>query len=514
MYIWSLAWWPHALLHGENPFYTHVLWAPNGANLAWATSIPTLAIPLTPVTLAFGPVLSYNVACILMPALDAWAAFLLCRALTRRTLPSLVGGYLFGFSSYVLAGELSHVHSAAVFPLPLGALLILRFWRHELGARAFALLFGGLVALQLGLSTEILLQLTIVIAIGLLLAFAILGGWRRHVLELVPPLIAAYAFAGVVALPFVYYLLSGNESPPNPGAQSFTADLANFVVPTKATVGGWWSGDIASHFPGNDVERGAYLGLPALVIVVLFAVRARRNRGTRLLALIPVVVLLSLGSWFTVDGHRLFRLPWAAVAHRSVFVNVMPVRFAVFCVLIVAVVVALWISSRPAGSRLRLVLPSLAVLAVVPNLAWRGWACGADVPMLFRTEAVRHCIPQNANVIVFPSGPRGDSMIWQAESGFWFRIAGGYITPSIPASFLHPAEITHLTTNDHPSEITVAAVRELARIKGVSAVVLDSDDAAVWAPILRPLGKPQAVGGTLIYRLRDKSQAAACSMTE
>ena len=37
IFIWSFAWWPHALLHGENPFVTHAIWAPSGLNLAWTT---------------------------------------------------------------------------------------------------------------------------------------------------------------------------------------------------------------------------------------------------------------------------------------------------------------------------------------------------------------------------------------------------------------------------------------------------------------------------------------------
>ncbi len=66
IFIWSLGWWPHALLHGENPLYTHAIWAPDGFNLAWATTMPALSIALAPLTLAFGPVFAYNVACVLI----------------------------------------------------------------------------------------------------------------------------------------------------------------------------------------------------------------------------------------------------------------------------------------------------------------------------------------------------------------------------------------------------------------------------------------------------------------
>ncbi|HTO26787.1 MAG TPA: hypothetical protein VMJ49_12850, partial [Gaiellaceae bacterium] len=83
-FIWLFAWWPHAILHGMNPFVTHAAWAPSGVNLAWTALLPGPALLFAPLTLAVGPVLSYSIAAVLMPAITAWAAFLLCRHLTRQ----------------------------------------------------------------------------------------------------------------------------------------------------------------------------------------------------------------------------------------------------------------------------------------------------------------------------------------------------------------------------------------------------------------------------------------------
>jgi hypothetical protein len=110
-----------------------------GVNLAWTTSVPGLAFPFAPLTLVFGPVVAYNVAAVLMPALDAWTAFLLCRYLTRSWWPSLLGGYVFGFSGYLVAQEETNLHLTAVFLLPVAALLVVRFLDGDLGATAFAL---------------------------------------------------------------------------------------------------------------------------------------------------------------------------------------------------------------------------------------------------------------------------------------------------------------------------------------------------------------------------------------
>ena len=499
--IWAFAWWPHAIAHGLNPFYTHAIWAPDGINLAWTTSMPGLALPFTPVTLAFGPLFAYNVACILMPALSAWTAFLLCRYLTSETLPALVGGYLFGFSSYLLSAELSHIHTAAVFLLPVVALLVVRFLRDDIRTWIFVLALAAALAWQATLSTEILFLLTLGLLVSLVAAAVFVRDTRTQLRRLLVPLGAAYALAAVAVSPLVYFVVTSSQQTPNPDAAAFSGDLLNFVVPTRASLGGWWSAGISAHFPANDIERGAYLGLPLLVILAWYWLANRRQPAARLLfVLFVAAVVATLGSWLTVDGDRLFKLPWTLVADRRLFENVMPVRFSVFCALLGAVVAALWLASTRRRWT-RIVLAAAALVAVAPNLSWGAWSRRPDVPALFTTGAYRDCIPRDANVIVFPVGPRGDSMIWQADSHFWFRMAGGYITPTVPPSFTHPAGIQHLTTADRPSEVTPAAVRELARLKSASTVVLDARAARTWLPILRPLGPPQRAEGAFVYHL-------------
>src|SRR4051794_16431735 len=96
IFIWSLAWWPHAVLHGQNPYVTAALWAPAGINLAWATSVPALAVALAPLTLGLSSFGAYNTAAVLAPALAAWSCFLLCRRATGAPWPSFAGGLLFG----------------------------------------------------------------------------------------------------------------------------------------------------------------------------------------------------------------------------------------------------------------------------------------------------------------------------------------------------------------------------------------------------------------------------------
>jgi hypothetical protein len=512
IFIWSFAWFPHALLHGENPFVTHAIWAPSGFDLAWATSVPALAVAFAPLTLAFGAIFSFDAACIVVAALDAWAAFLLCRALTGRLWPSLLGGYLFGFSSYVLAAELDHLHTAAVFVLPLAALCVLRHLEGRLSGRRLAVELGLLVALQAYLAVEILFTATCALLAGLVLAFALVPGVRARVARIAVPLAGAYALAGVLAAPLLYFMLSSFGSRPPAGAETYVSDAANLVVPTNVSFGGWWSAGVAAHFPGNDIERGAYLGLPALVIVAWFLARRWRTPAARFLGAALVLALLaSFGSWLTVDGHRLVSLPWLHLAARPLFDDVMPARLAVYVALAAAATVACWAASTLAPARVRVALAVLAVLTVAPNFSWKAWAARPEVPHLFTSALVRACIPRGANVLALPFGPRGDSLLWQEESGFWFRIAGGYISPAPPAQFSAPPSVQRIAADDLPPKVTVASLRLFVRAKAVSVVVLDARAEPFWRPLLRELASPQAVGGALVYRLDGAAAPAGCA---
>src|SRR3954453_20030626 len=231
VFIWSLAWWPHAVLHGQNPLVTKAIWVPDGVNLAWTQSAPGLAVALAPLTLAAGPIVAYNVAALLMPALAAWTAFLLCRHITGATWPSLVGGYLFGFSTYMLGGTLAHVQTTAVFIVPLVALTVLRVFEGELGRRALGFRLGLLLAAQALLETEILFTMALALAVALFLVAIFIPNARTTLRSLAVPLCGAYVLAAVLVSPLLYYLLVGASSGKPPENDVFVGDALNFVVP-------------------------------------------------------------------------------------------------------------------------------------------------------------------------------------------------------------------------------------------------------------------------------------------
>ena len=131
-----------------------------------------------------------------------------------------------------------------------------------------------------------------------------------------------------------------------------------------------------------------------------------------MLAGFAVALIASFGVWLTVNGHRVTTLPWEHVSYRPLFNNVLPSRLMLFVVLVVAISVALWMSSTRGW--LTIVLPVLAVISLVPNPTADAFRTAAYVPRFFRGDDLWRCVAPNETVLIFPQAHRGNSMLWQA----------------------------------------------------------------------------------------------------
>ena len=233
-----------------------------------------------------------------------------------------------------------------------------------------------------------------------------------------------------------------------------------------------------------------------------FGLRRGRSPGGRfLLAALVLASIASLGSWLTVDGHRLFSLPWLHLAYRPLFTDLVPSRLTVYAALAASVIVALWADADTPGPRVRVGACALAVLAILPNVSLGQWARRPAVPALLTSGLTRACLTRGENVLALPYGPRGDSMLWQVDAGFWFRMAGGYIAPYPPPAYTRPPSIQRIAADDLPPKVTVASLRLFVRRERVGAVVLDARREPFWRPLLARLARPQSLGGVLLYRL-------------
>jgi hypothetical protein len=502
LFVWMLAWWPHAILHGTNPVAAHVVWWPQGTNLAWDTSIPGLALLVAPVTLLGGPVLAYNTLAVVLPALAAWTAYLLCRHLTHAFWPSLAGGYLFGFSAYVLGQTEGHLHMTSVFGVPLIALVLVRYVEGSLIGARFVLALAVLLALQISFSTELAFTLTLAIAVSIVVAAIVVPASRHRLRLLLGPLLLAYVVAALLMAPFLGYALLHIQRGAIHLPEKYPADLLNLVIPTRLTaLGSSWTRSVSGGFRGNTGENGAYLGVVWLVILGWFAWSFRRVATARLLvALLAIGVVVELGPRLTVDGHYSITLPWRLVSGLPLFNNILPVRISMFVALAASVCVAWWASSRRAPRAARVVLTALAIVTVVPSLWLDAWHMHPDRPAFFTQGTYRTCLEPNDSVLMLPFPHRSDAMLWQAETGFAFRMANGYVNSVIPEGVPDVPFVRRLKSSRVPAG--PQPLLAWARAQGVTKIVAAGPGAGAWVRLLSPAVRPQRLGGVDLFDLR------------
>lgn len=504
IYTWNLVWWPHALLHGLNPFMTDALFAPNRVDLGGEPGLmPGAAVVAAPVTLLAGPIVSYNLLTLASPMLAAFFAFLLCRYVSGSFAAGLVGGYVFGFSTYMLGQMLGHLNLVLTFPIPAAVYLALRLFDGRIGERRFIALMALTLAALLLFSTELVTTLVVLGAIAFVVAWALAPADRQRVIALVRPILVAGALAALVTSPVIYYGLKGNMRAGFQGNGELGGDALGFLVPTIVTrFGRKYFADVAASFTvGNFAEGSVYVGLPLVLIVARYTITRWRLASTRILAaMLALVVVLVLGSHLHIAGKPTIPLPWQLIDH-SLVRELTPARLGVYMFLIVAVIAAMWLGQPRTGRWLaaKWAMTAVAIAFLLPNISSGLWRSRPPNPPFFATREYRSVLRRGETALVLPFGNFGFSMLWQADTDMWFRMAGGYLwrepTPDYVADPLLPA----LYGQAKPSPAIVSAF--LLR-RHVGAVIIGPGAPPGWPGALAALGlKPISLGGVLFYKV-------------
>ncbi len=505
-FMWALDWWPHALVHGLNPFVTHYAWAPTGFDVARSTTIPTAAFVMAPITALFGPIVSYNVLSILSPALSAFTAYLLCRRIAGRELPAIVGGYLFGFGTYQLAQLVGHINLTLVFLVPVAVLLAIRRADGDLSRRRYVLALAAVFVLQAGLSTEVLSTGVMLGVVMLVVARLWPRGPGRAVMNgLIRDTFIAGFLAIVVASPFLYYALFSGSFPQGlPGlADALGLDLLNPLFPTPITLFGSKSfAALSATFEGNNIaEADGYLSLPLLIAYVAWLATTRRRflAGMSLFAA-ALSLLAALGGHLHVAGQETIALPYSWIDTLPIFNFITPSRFVMYTTLAISVGVAAWLAEEGGRRAVRWGLVGLTIIALYPNIGADYWNEAPANPAFFRTPSLyKHYLTRDEMVIVLPYGADDNSMLWQAETGFYFRMPEGYFGNAAPSAFNNQPAVGELGGG----MITNTSVfRQFVRQFGVRAIMIRANQTGAFPAELADLGlHPVQVGGVLFYEI-------------
>jgi hypothetical protein len=516
---WFMAWPAYALRHGDALFFSTRALHPYGINLPANTSFLAISVPLAPVTWAFGPVASLNVAATLAPVATALSARALLLRWTTWQPAAFLAGLFYGFSPFVIENlTLQHVEFATLVVPPL------LFWcldellvRQRGRAWVWGLALGGLGTLQFFLSSELLVVCILAAAIGTgLLVVAGLVRDRRAVMARLGHAATGLATAGLTGLVLLaypaWYAVAGPRALPAqvyPDIQYFGSAWKTLLLPADARDRGPNAVlETYGYFGSHPVLLG-YLGLGTAAVLLVGLVWFRRDgRLWFCAAMLVVLELLSLGAvaW-----------PWRLFDHLPLIENVVPDRIAGIADLFAAVMLGVvldraraWGPAAPGRHVPRpgtLVAWALAATALLPlALLYRlpFTTRPVDVPRWFTT--VGTTVPTTDVVLTYPYASSGlrAPMTWQAVGGLrWSLVGGGSITPTPPA---HPSarqrsnaraalDLENLSDGYLPlptgRPVESARLRLALHAWGVTTVVVPSE--AGWPPALRGRSVPVAV---------------------
>jgi hypothetical protein len=515
-YIWAWRWWTYAVSHGLNPLYTYQIGAPTGNNLAWATTSPAAALLVAPLTAAFGPALSFNLTLLLAPPASAWATFIAARRLTGKFWAALPAGIVYAFNVYTLAHEVSGQPNLTVnLLLPLLVYLVVRWWDGTLGRMGYVIWAAVVVALEFYTFVEYFADMSLMLVAALGLGLGLAGReLRPKVFRLARHTAIAYLGAMVLAAPYLLYALGNYPSTLTRPEPFFSLDLSGLVLPRHDRLLGmtWWAG-AASH----DLSATTYLGLPLLVILVLLAVFAWSRRLVRFLVIgFVVVILFAAGPNLIIDGHQLFLLPWGYMWDGMFLRSAEPIRLILFGYLALAMVLALWLATVDRSRLARTGRWALAVVALaaifadLPTFAEvvvppppKHWT--PAIPSLQPVNALpaffsdglyrRYLTPGEIVVIVSHRGNAG--MLFQADTGFYFRIDGGFINASLSRVDALPPPVAAVSTLTPASKL---GFEEYIAASGVGAIIVERAWSEEWMYNFADIGlKGVTVGGVTIY---------------
>ena len=505
--MWLLAWWPFALSHHLNPFLTDYVWAPVGFNFAWMTSTPLASLLATPFLKSVGVVATLNLFTLLGAPTAAMAAFVLCRRISHSTWPAMLGGFVFGFSSYMMSHTLANLNLILVFPIPIAAYLVVRWFEGSLSPLRF------LIFLTLALISEFLIDLEVLAMATLIagLTFA-LALWfsprerRGDLMRLIPLTLAAYAVMALVVSPYLYYFLFfGTIHQPLWPSERFSTDVLNFIVPTSTNLLGELRSisALASRFPGLLVERGGFIALPLLAVLVMWGRRHWHEPLCKALVVSLIVVLIAaIGPYFQFDGRPLVPMPWLLFARIPLLQHALPARLMLFPPLALAIVASLWFADARNGPRLKACTAALTILLMLPNPSARFWISAVDTPKFFTDGSAAKNLSRDDVVLTLPWGSTGNSMLWQVECGMCFRHVSGYTAMERFAVRRWPIVNYFLGARDLPQpELQLKAF--LAN-NDVTAIVVDEakPQAADWNALIAALGvAPRRISGVSLYRI-------------
>ncbi|MBT2368054.1 glycosyltransferase family 2 protein [Streptomyces sp. ISL-10] len=432
---WFFAVTADNVTHLRNPLFTTLQGHPQGVNLMANTVMLGLSVPLTPITLVFGPTVTW--ALVLTLGLTATAVswyWLIARRLVRNRAAAALGGAFAAFAPPMISHGNAHPNFLVLFMLPLIVDRALRLCEGRNVVRDGVLL-GLFATYQIFLGEEPLL----LAAVGMLLFALSYALARRDVARAAwRPLLRGLGIALLVCLPLVAFPLGWQFFGPQSyksvlhGDNAANSPLAFLQFSGRALFG---SDAGADPLAMNRTEQNAFFGWPLLAVAVAIVIQWWRLALVKALAFTAVAAaFLSLGRTFRIPYTDLVLTgPWRALAHQPLFESVIESRVAMVCAPVLGMLLALAADRLTAAGNRSWVLRAAGftalAAALVPVLPTPYPVRErAEIPGFITQGTYRSYLGEGESLVTVPLPTPGsaEALHWQSATGLGFPVAGGY----------------------------------------------------------------------------------------
>lgn len=473
--------------HWQNPLTSGLQNYPLSVNMMANTAMLGLSVPLTPITLLFGPTVTWAIALTggIAGTAAAWY-WVFSRHLVSSRVGAAIGGAFCGFAPSMISHGNAHPNFVAWFVLPFIIVRTIRLLqgRHPVCDGIF---LGLLVAYQIFLGEEPLL---IGVMAFVIFGVAYLASRPREVRAMLRPAAIGLPIAAAIALVIVAYPLWWQFF----GPQSYQAlehgpsgnDTAAFTRFATASIAG--DPTAAADVSMNRTEENAFFGWPLIVLMVMVTIWLWRSVVARSMAIsMFLMAWLSTGVQLIVAHDQTgFPGPWKLLFDKPLFESLLESRLAMGCVFAIGGLLAIATARVFAAAKefderqlpIRLVWLG-AVVAVLLPIAPTAYLVKdrPPTPQFFADGTWRQYVEPGGTVVTVPLPGSGESepLHWQMDADLGFAMPEGY--------FVGPNSPTDKRGRYGAYGRPTATMLDNVRQSGTAAPVSDADRANALADL-------------------------------
>ncbi|GLY69948.1 DUF6541 family protein [Amycolatopsis taiwanensis] len=518
MWEWFFDVTAHSVWHWENPLNSDLQNYPLGVNLMANTAMFGLGIPLSPITMLFGPTVTWAITLTggLAGTAAAWYWVFSRHLVTSRVAAAIAGAFC-GFAPPMISHGNAHPNFVGLFVIPFIVLRLIRLAQGQRPVRDGVIL-GLLVAYQVFLGEEPLLISMLAFAV---FAIAYAASRPRQVPPMVRPMAIGLAIAGVIAVAITAYPLwvqfFGDQSYQTLEHGMVGNDTAAFTRFATESVAG--QAEPAADVSLNRTEENAFFGWPLIVLMVALTIWLWRMAFARAIAIsMFVMAWLSLGVYLVVDHYDTgIPGPWKLLANLPLFDSLLESRLAMGCIPAIGALLAIATDHvfRTAGSLnarelpLRGVWIGVLVAILLPIAPTPLETISRPPTPQFFTDGTWKQYVTTGSVVAVPLPNSGDAraLRWQSEADLGFPIADGYFVGPMGPNDKHG----RYGAPNRPTADLLNTVREKGEVPEISDGQREQalDDLRYWHAdviVLAPQDNQDALQSTVESLLHKPAQ--------